>query len=208
MSDFVLEWIGYIASSIVLISLLMSSIKKLRWINLVGALTFGFYGFMIGSIPTGLMNVGIVLIDVYYLVRMYRTREFFRVLPIKQDSQYLKMFLDFYKDDILLFKEIDIEEVLKSKVRFFILRNMSPAGIFVADEYGENQLEIKLDYVIPQYRDFKIGNYVFDSQKEYFESLNYKEFVAFTEFKDHIDYVKRMGFVKSPEKENCYIKSI
>ena len=38
MNDVLLEWIGYIASLIVLVSLLMSSIKKLRWINLFGAL--------------------------------------------------------------------------------------------------------------------------------------------------------------------------
>ena len=66
----ILEWIGYIASMIVLVSLLMSSIKKLRWINMVGALIFGAYGFMIGSMPTGIMNLGIVIIDIYYLSKL------------------------------------------------------------------------------------------------------------------------------------------
>ena len=41
MNQVLLEWIGYTASLIVLVSLLMSSIKKLRWINLFGALIFG-----------------------------------------------------------------------------------------------------------------------------------------------------------------------
>lgn len=35
-----LEILGYIASLIVLISLLMSSIIKLRWINLLGSAVF------------------------------------------------------------------------------------------------------------------------------------------------------------------------
>ena len=61
----ILDWIGYVASLIVLVSLLMSSIKKLRWINMVGALIFSIYGFMIGSMPTGLMNLGIVIISKY-----------------------------------------------------------------------------------------------------------------------------------------------
>lgn len=99
MDQILLEWIGYIASLIVLVSLLMSSIKKLRWINLFGALIFGFYGFMIGSMPTGIMNLGIVVIDIFYLSRMYLSKEYLRVLPIEEDTEYLKYFLDFYKKE-------------------------------------------------------------------------------------------------------------
>jgi hypothetical protein len=43
--DKYLEYIGYVASLIVLISLLMSSVKRLRWINMIGSLIFGAYGF-------------------------------------------------------------------------------------------------------------------------------------------------------------------
>lgn len=206
MSGVVLEWIGYTASSIVLVSLLMSSIKKLRWINLVGALLFGFYGFMIGSIPTGFMNVGIVVIDVYYLVKMYKQKDFFKVLPIDNDFGYLKVFLDFYKEDILSFGEVDLQKIMESKEKFFILRNMTPAGIFIADEIDSKSLEIKLDYVVPQFRDFKIGNFVFTNQRDYFKSLGYERFVAISEFEEHVSYVKKMGFVE--QEEHTYIKNI
>lgn len=60
-----LDVLGYVASLVVLVSLVMSSIKKLRWINLGGALLFSVYGFMIGSTPTGIMNLGIVMINIY-----------------------------------------------------------------------------------------------------------------------------------------------
>ncbi|MEZ5149235.1 MAG: hypothetical protein R2759_19740 [Bacteroidales bacterium] len=46
----VLEWIGYMASGIIALSMTMSSIVKFRWINLVGAGTFATYGFLIGAI--------------------------------------------------------------------------------------------------------------------------------------------------------------
>ncbi|MFW6213587.1 MAG: hypothetical protein ACOC8L_11865, partial [Spirochaetota bacterium] len=58
-----LEWFGYAASVVILISLTMSSIVKLRWINLAGAVMFAAYGYLIGSIPTGSLNLGIALID-------------------------------------------------------------------------------------------------------------------------------------------------
>ncbi|RTR31596.1 YgjV family protein [Shewanella atlantica] len=66
------EWVGYLASVVVAISLMMSNIKKLRWWNLVGAALFVAYGMAISAIPVALVNFFIVLIDIYYLVRLYK----------------------------------------------------------------------------------------------------------------------------------------
>jgi len=193
----ILEWIGYIASMIVLVSLLMSSIKKLRWINMVGALIFGAYGFMIGSMPTGIMNMGIVIIDVYYLYRMYLSKEYLRILPIEEDTEYLKYFLDYYKKDISKFYDLSKLDIGISKIKLYLLRNMNPAGIFVCDEYDKRSLEIVFDYVIPLFRDFKMGSFIFGKQKVYFLSKGYNRFVVFTENKDHIRYIKKMGFIEA-----------
>ncbi|MCS6232974.1 YgjV family protein [Shewanella baltica] len=66
------EWVGYLASVVVAISLMMSNIKKLRWWNLIGAALFVAYGMAIGAYPVALVNFFIVLIDTYYLVKLYR----------------------------------------------------------------------------------------------------------------------------------------
>jgi len=66
------EWVGYLASVVVAISLMMSNIKKLRWWNLIGAALFVAYGVAIGAYPVALVNFFIVLIDIYYLVKLYR----------------------------------------------------------------------------------------------------------------------------------------
>ncbi|ABN60418.1 MULTISPECIES: YgjV family protein [Shewanella] len=66
------EWVGYLASVVVAISLMMSNIKKLRWWNLIGAALFVAYGVAIGAYPVALVNFFIVLIDTYYLVKLYR----------------------------------------------------------------------------------------------------------------------------------------
>ncbi|MGP1719500.1 YgjV family protein [Shewanella frigidimarina] len=65
------EWVGYLASVVVAISLMMSDIKKLRWWNLIGAGLFVAYGLAIDAIPVALVNFFIVLIDAYYLVKLY-----------------------------------------------------------------------------------------------------------------------------------------
>ena len=197
MNQVLLEWIGYTASLIILVSLLMSSIKKLRWINMFGALIFSGYGFMIGSMPTGLMNMGIVLIDIYYIYKMYLSKEYLRILPIEEDTEYLKYFLDYYKKDIGKYSDLSQLDISKSKIKLYLLRNMNPAGIFVCDEYDKRTLEIVLDYVIPLFRDFKIGSFVFGKQKVYFLSKGYNRFVIFTENKDHIKYITKMGFIET-----------
>lgn len=204
-----LEWIGYIASSIVLVSLLMSSIKKLRWINLVGAMMFGAYGFMIGSLPTGFMNLGIVIIDIYYLSRMYLSKDYLRVIPIEGDTDYLKYFLEYYKKDISNYVDISKIDISKAKIKLYLLRNMNPAGIFVCNEYDNHTLEITFDYVIPLFRDFKMGSFIFEKQKLYFLGKGYNRFVVFTEIQAHINYLKKMGFIESKiGGETGYLKDI
>lgn len=205
MMNIYLEYLGYVASLIVLVSLLMSSLKKLRWINLIGATLFGAYGFLIGSIPTGLMNLGIVIIDIYYLVKMYQAKDYFQILPIESKSEYLSEFMQFYKGDIESYMEVPDINIDNAAQKFYILRNMNTAGIFVADKYDEETLEIKLDYVVPMFRDFKIGLYVFESQREKFLSEGYTKFIVKTNNDAHIKYVKKMGFVK---EEDNYIKAI
>ncbi len=197
MDEVLLDWLGYIASLVILISFLMSSIKKLRWINLFGAFMFSVYGFMIGSMPTGFMNLGIVAIDIYYLYKMYLSREYLRIMPIEQDTEYLNYFLDFYKKDINKFIDLSKLNITDSKIKLYLLRNMNPAGIFVCNEYDNYTLEIVVDYVIPLFRDFKIGSFVFGKQKTYFLSKGYKRFVVFTENIEHIKYLKKMGFTEA-----------
>ena len=61
------EYVGYIASGIVLLSFLMGNIFILRIINTIGCGFFIFYGVLLGSIPIILTNSAIVLINAYYL---------------------------------------------------------------------------------------------------------------------------------------------
>lgn len=199
-----LELFGFLASFIVLISLLMSSILKLRWINLIGAVMFSVYGFLIEAYPVGFLNLAIVFINIYYLVKIYGSKEYFKILPIIPTSDYLQYFLSFYKKDIEnFFYNIDLK-IDESTVGFYILRNMVPAGIFIAKEDESNKLRIQLDYVIPQYRDFKIGQYIYQKQQEFFISKGFKVLSTISYNKDHQKYLLKMGFQPVQQDSNEY----
>lgn len=206
-----LEWIGYLASFIVLVSLLMSSILKLRWINLIGSAIFAAYGFLIGSYPVGIMNLGICVINIYYLVKIYGSKEYFNLLPTESNSTYFNYFLDYYNinSNSERFKNIARLDITNCEISFYILRNMVPAGIFIASKYDEKTLKIEVDFVIPEYRDFKIGTFIFQESKDYFLEKGYSKFISFPRVDSDVNYLKRMGFEeRNEEGQRYFIKSI
>jgi hypothetical protein len=197
-----IEWFGYLASFVVLVSLLMSSILKLRWINLIGSIMFTIYGFAIHAIPVAILNGAISLINVYYLIHIYRTKESFTLLPIHGDTKYFAHFIAFYKDDIRkTFPDCDLS-LQDNSVGFYMLRDMIPAGIFLGDRVKNDTLRIRLDYVIPAYRDFKMGHYIYHKKREYFQKQGIKYLITSNSNRVHQKYLLKMGFHPKTNKLN------
>ena len=66
------EFIGYAASAIVVTSLTMSSVVRLRALSLFGSATFFTYGLLIESTPIMLTNISIAAINVWFLTKEFR----------------------------------------------------------------------------------------------------------------------------------------
>lgn len=206
-----LEWLGYLASLIVLISLLMSSIIKLRWINLLGSSLFSLYGFLIGALPVGLMNLGIAIINIYYLVKIYNAsakKEYFKILSIERDSEYFNHFLSFYKEGINKYAAPSELKVNTYEVSFFVLRNMVPAGVFLGSKHDEKTLKVELDFVIPEYRDFKIGNFIYEDSKDLFIDKGFNKLISYSSNDEHIEYFRKMGFQEKEENGSKYFEKV
>lgn len=205
-----LEWLGYLASLLVLISLLMSSILKLRWINLIGSGIFSLYGFLIGALPVGFMNLGIVLINIYYLVKIYgtKTTEYFKLLSIESNSEYFHQFVDFYQEGIQKLADPADLKANKHEVSFYVLRNMMPAGVFIGSRLDANTLKVDLDFVIPEYRDFKIGKFIYEDKKDFFLDNGYNRLISYSIHDDHVDYLRKMGFQEKEENGNIYFEKL
>jgi ABC-type multidrug transport system fused ATPase/permease subunit len=203
MSAVWVEWIGYIASIVVLISLLMSSVVKLRWINMVGALFFTLYGSLIGSTPVALVNFCIALIDLYYLYQYYKSTETFTFINADMDSDLFNHFLSCNREEIE--KQISLEALKKGQKALYMLRDNNIAGIMVGDRKGD-ELEIKLDYVTPRYQDFKIGEYYFLKHPEVFTDDGIKKLITHASEENHRKYLEKMGFRRVVEDDNTYKK--
>ena len=188
------ETIGYVGSVLVAVSLMMSSLVKLRWINLVGAVTFAIYGGIVGAYPVLVVNGFIAIVNVVYLWRMSRRRDYFTLLPIRRrDNSFLVGFLEFHAADISsFFPDFDLDG-LENPRMVFILRNMNPAGLVVFEEKKRDVL-IHLDYVLPSYRDLRCARFFLDQMAAGWRTRGLERILSPAAGATHLDYLKRLGF--------------
>lgn len=189
-----LEAFGYLASVLIAISLTMRSIVRLRWINLIGAACFTGYGILIAAYPVAALNFAIVLINVYFLWRMSRTREAFAVVEMPSDSPYLAEFLRFHAADITKFQpEFRFDPTAAQHV-LMALRDLVPAGAVIVAPRGDRTARVSLDFVTAAYRDFRIGDYIFNGRRDLFRNLGYDTLVTSAGNEAHARYLRRVGF--------------
>jgi hypothetical protein len=206
----ILQIIGYVGSVLIALSLMMSNIVKLRWINLFGAGTFAAYGLLINAYPVFALNGFIVLVDLFYLIKLSRQKDAFELIQIDaHQSPFLKMFVKYHQSEIIkYFPDFDLAK-LNNPRTIFILRNLLPVGLFICLPYRKRMLEIKIDFVIKEYRDLKNAHYLFHSRSEIFKEQGFQAFIIKSEIDAHISYIKKMGFqLKEIDGENWYYKEI
>lgn len=74
------------------------------------------------------------------------------------------------------------------------------------NKYEINEYEIRLDYVTPEYRDFKIGKYLFLENRNIFSKINAKKIFIKTYNPAHIRYLKKMKFKSTNNKKTVWEK--
>lgn len=199
-TQFLIEAFGYLGSFLVLVSMLMTSVVKLRIINTIGSVIFTIYAVIIKSYPTAFMNFCLVLINLHFLIRMSKMGKEYELVEVQKDDRLLNFLLAHYMDDIKKsFPGIDLkmEEIGKSYV---VLCEGKPVGLTLGVLDGEN-LDLKLDYSIPEFRDFSIGTFLFRNLKEKgIKSVTYEG-----PDEHHKAYLDRQGFVL---RSGRYIKNL
>jgi hypothetical protein len=191
-----LTWIGYLASVVTAISLLMSAPLKLRWYNLIGSSIFAVYGFLIGAYPVGAFNSLIVFIDAYYIVQIYKSTSAFHVLMVDSKERTLELFLSSYSQDISAIFPSYLDTLKSCNVVALQLRDMEVIGVVAGRRKGDSELDIELDYTSPQNRDYKPGRYLF-AKSSILRELGITKAWAQAFTPAHKKYLLKMGFTPS-----------
>lgn len=70
-----LELFGYLGTALVLISMMMTSVKRLRLVNMTGSVISMIYGILINAWPVALLNLGLIVIHVVKLLQLRGAKE-------------------------------------------------------------------------------------------------------------------------------------
>ena len=193
--------VGYLASALVVISLMMTSVVRLRLISLLGSITFSIYGILIESAPIVITNTAIIVINAWFLRKEFASGTSGGVdlgaSHIQPDSPFLRDFVEFHLADIHRFQP-DFELRTGDDVAAWLLnRDGLPAGLLIGRRAGPT-LTIDLDYVLGPWRDSRLGDWLFGRGADVFRRDGITTVRSHGSTETHRKYLERMGFHPAP----------
>jgi GNAT superfamily N-acetyltransferase len=103
-------------------------------------------------------------------------------------------FLDFHAQEIKHFLPDFTYLPTEGSLVFFILRDMVPAGLFIAEARGGGALWVNLDFVVPRYRDFKVGRFLYEQKADFLKNKGIRKIYSASGDAAHTRYLQQMGF--------------
>jgi len=161
LADNWLDLFGWAGSVLLIVSLLQTRVLRFRVLNLAASLSLVAFNALIGVWPMVGMNLAICVINVWFIVRMVRTRHdaaTYGVLEVSPDSTYVAHFLRVHAADISrthpAFAGIGDDDLA-----FQVLKADETVGVVTIRREGD-VAQVQLDYVTPRFRDFFPGEFV------------------------------------------------
>lgn len=198
----ILELIGYTGSLLVIVSMLMTSVVKLRVINTIGSVIFCGYALAIHSYPTAAMQVCLIIINIINLYKLNNTKKQYSAVNVSSADGFLYYFLCSNERDIKKYFP-DFSGAEKDDTIFMITCGEIPAGVFIAKDKGDGSFSVRLDYTTPAYRDCSAGKFIYNHLK----LIGIRKVLAETKIPAHQKYLHKVGFLADRDS-GVYIKEL
>ena len=197
----VTELIGYLASALVVLSLAMTSVVRLRFISLAGSLAFVVYGVQLGSPPIVVTNAAIMVLNVWFLRSELGGKRTLGATVVPADDPFLMDFLRYHLGDIHRFQptfELPGPPP-QMQVAMLLMRDGLPAGALIGRADGD-EFRIALDYVTKPYRDSQISTWLYGKGSGVFRKLGIERISTEPGTEPHVGYLLRNGFRRDGER--------
>jgi len=206
----IIPYFGYMASLCLIIALLVNNDLQFRWFNTMGNIFFITYAIVLNTIPVLLTNLILLGINAYYLIKVYRRQENFDMLSFRGDEKMAQKFLQFYQKDIALYFPEFHSSSLQNNLNFVVTRDLVIANMFSARVAANGDAYVALNYTLQKYRDYKVGTYIFEKEKDFLTDNGVKRIVyTGVANKNHLKFLAVMGFKKeSIEGKECMVKNL
>lgn len=197
MDSALVELIGYLASALVVVSLAMSSVVRLRIASTIGSLLFIAYGALLPSIPLILTNIATLGLNLWYLRKEFSSRSNLGAVPIDADQPFLVDFLSSHADDIH-HTQPEFDSAGPGNFVLVLTRDGLPAGAVVGQPDGST-LRLRLDYVMHAYRDTQLGSWLYTTGRRAFTDAGFTRIIAVPRTDSHSRYLRKVGFTDSDQ---------
>jgi len=188
------ELIGYAASALVVVSLAMTSVVRLRAISLVGSLTFVVYGVLIDSVPIVVTNAAIAVLNVWFLRTELGGKRHLGATVVAADDPFLIDFLRYHLPDIHRFQpEFELPTAEPALLAMLLMRDGLPAGALVGSLH-DGELHVRLDYVTKPYRDSQLSQWLYGPGSGVLRRLGVERVSSEPGTEPHSSYLVRNGF--------------
>lgn len=173
-----LDAVGWTGSALLIWSLLQTRILRLRALNLVGCVVLIGFNAAIKVWPMVGLNVVLAVINIFYLIRLLRTRhddQAYTVVRVMATDAYLQHVLYIHADDITAFNPGFRPS--SEHLAFLVLRGDETVGVVLVRDLGDGVAQVELDYVTQRYRDFTPGEFVY-KKSNLFTELGFRKVVT------------------------------
>ena len=203
-----LEVIGWLGSAVLIVSLLQTRVMRFRVLNTISCFVLAGYNAVLQVWPMVAMNVVLVGINLFVITRLVRERHDSRaydVTPIGVREPYLARLLERHAEDIRTFNS-DLPADLHADVpalaehAFLVTSKDEVVGVVLSRRgSADGEEQVVLDYVLPPYRDFTPGEFVFRADGP-FASLGTRRVVASPGMVADQRYARAVGFVQQGDR--------
>jgi hypothetical protein len=187
-----LDLLGWAGSALLVYSVLQTRILRLRLFNCVASAVLVIFNAAIAVWPMVGLDVALTAINGYYIVRLLRGRHDLRtyqVAEVQPTEGYLRHLLHSFETDIRRFNP----GFTPSEADGVVLTGAETVGVVLARDAGDGSAQVELDYVLPKYRDFCPGEFVY-RRSGVFAARGYRRVIAPPRMLGAEDYLTKVGF--------------
>ncbi|MBE6852261.1 MAG: YgjV family protein [Ruminococcus sp.] len=182
-----LEIFGYTGTALIIVSMMMTSVLKLRIFNMCGSFISMIYALFCDAWPVVVLNFSLICINLFQTIRQFRQKDNFGHVIAGADDKTVRYFLDHYKNDIqAFFPDYSLTPDAEIHVMFV---SGEIIGVLIGTR-SDDTCRIELDYIIRGYRDIKAGQFLLSRLKE--QGVN--KLTAPDSTYEHKKYLTKLGF--------------
>jgi hypothetical protein len=192
-----LEVLGWTGSAVLVWSLLQTRVLWLRALNLLASILLVAYNYALDVWPMVAMNAAIAGINVWHLSRLVGTRHdeaAYEVVEVAPDDAYLRHVLRRHEADIRRYTpDLRWNGAAPGRLAFLVLRDTETVGVVLVRDEGDGVARVALDYVVPRFRDFTPGEFVY-RRSGLLRERGFQRVVAPASMREADTYLQRVGF--------------